>query len=210
LVATAPHAMFVEPHVCLSHLDDAAATNPMEIAMSGVRLSAVVVTASLVATGAAMAAEKLKVDIKKISEAGVGETVGTATLTETKKGVAIAVKAKGIAKGDHGFHLHEKGDCGPAAGPDGKMAAGLAAGGHFDPDATKSHKGPGKGGHKGDLPPLKATDKGVSQTLTVAHIKLADAKGRSLMIHDGGDNYTDQPANGGGGGRIACAVIPAK
>ena len=28
------------------------------------------------------------------------------------------------------------------------------------------------------------------------------------MIHEGGDNYTDQPENGGGKGRIACGVIP--
>lgn len=172
---------------------------------------ALVATASLAATGAVIAAERLKVDLKKISETGVGETVGTATLTESRKGVAIVIKAKGISKGEHGFHLHEKGDCGPAAGPDGKMAPGMAAGGHFDPDATKSHKGPGKGGHKGDLPLLKANDRGnVSQTVTVTHMKLADAKGRSLMIHEGGDNYTDQPANGGGAGRIVCGVIPAK
>lgn len=179
--------------------------------MKRAHVYAFVATASLVATGAVVAAERLKVDIRKISEAGAGETVGSATLTETKKGVAIRVKARGLPKGDHGFHLHEKGDCGPAAGPDGKMAAGMAAGGHFDPDATKSHKGPGKGGHKGDLPLLKVNGKGnVNQVVTVQQIKLADAKGRSLMIHDGGDNYTDQPANGGGGARIACGVIPAK
>lgn len=179
--------------------------------MKRLHLYALAATASLVTTGAVVAAERLKVDLKKITETGAGETVGTATLTESKKGVTIAIKAKGIAKGDHGFHLHEKGDCGPAAGADGKMAAGMAAGGHFDPDATKSHKGPGKGGHKGDLPLLKANGKGsVSQTVTVAHLKLADAKGRSLMIHEGGDNYTDQPANGGGAGRIVCGVIPAK
>lgn len=178
--------------------------------MKSIHIYAAIVTGSLIATGASIAAERLKVDIKKISETGVGETIGSANLSETKTGVRIAIKAKGIAKGEHGFHLHEKGDCGPAAGADGKMAPGMAAGGHFDPAATKSHKGPGKGGHQGDLPLLKATDKGVNQTVTVAHIKLADVRGKSLMIHEGGDNYSDQPANGGGAGRIACAAIPAK
>lgn len=179
--------------------------------MKRIHVYAIIATASLAATGAVVAAEKLKVDIKQISETGVGASVGTATLTETKKGVVISLKAKGLAKGEHGFHLHEKGDCGPAAGPDGKNAAGMAAGGHYDPAATKSHKGPGKGGHQGDLPLLKVNAKGnVSQTVTVQDIKLADAKGRALMIHEGGDNYTDQPPNGGGGGRIACGVVPAK
>ena len=38
--------------------------------------------------------------------------------------------------------------------------------------------------------------------------KLADVKGRAIMIHAGGDNYSDQPAPlGGGGARIACGVI---
>ena len=37
---------------------------------------------------------------------------------------------------------------------------------------------------------------------------LADVKGRSIMIHVGGDNYSDQPAPlGGGGARIACGVV---
>jgi Cu-Zn family superoxide dismutase len=37
---------------------------------------------------------------------------------------------------------------------------------------------------------------------------MADVKGRSLMIHAGGDNYADQPAPlGGGGARVACGAI---
>jgi Cu-Zn family superoxide dismutase len=37
---------------------------------------------------------------------------------------------------------------------------------------------------------------------------MSDVKGRSLMIHAGGDNYADQPAPlGGGGARVACGVI---
>jgi len=41
-------------------------------------------------------------------------------------------------------------------------------------------------------------------------LKMADLKGRALMIHTGGDNYADQPAPlGGGGVRWACGVIQA-
>lgn len=37
---------------------------------------------------------------------------------------------------------------------------------------------------------------------------LSELKGHSLMIHKGGDNYSDKPAPlGGGGARFACGVI---
>ncbi len=40
-------------------------------------------------------------------------------------------------------------------------------------------------------------------------LKMEELKGRSLMIGAGGDNYSDLPEKGGGGGaRIACGVIP--
>ena len=41
--------------------------------------------------------------------------------------------------------MHEKPSCDPAD-KDGKKTAAQAAGGHFDPDTTKVHKGPGGGG----------------------------------------------------------------
>ena len=44
--------------------------------------------------------------------------------------------------------------------------------------------------------------------VTAPRLKMADVMGRSLMIHAGGDNYSDQPAPlGGGGARVACGVI---
>jgi Cu-Zn family superoxide dismutase len=88
--------------------------------------------------------------------------------------------------------------------------AGLAAGGHFDPGATKAHKGPGGGGHKGDLPKLEVSDKGVSSSkLEIPGVTVAEIRGKALMIHAGGDNYADDPKPlGGGGERIACGVIP--
>lgn len=90
------------------------------------------------------------------------------------------------------------------------MTAGQSAGAHYDPSATKAHKGPGGGGHAGDLPKLEVTEKGVAKgKLKVAGLKIEDVSGRALMIHEGGDNYADDPKPlGGGGGRIACGVIP--
>jgi superoxide dismutase, Cu-Zn family len=160
---------------------------------------------AVLATGAALA-QQMTVDINRISDSGVGDKIGTVVVSEGKGGVSFKVAVTGVPKGQRGFHVHEKGDCGPAM-KDGKMAAGMAAGPHFDPEAKKSHKGPKGTGHKGDLPALNATDKGINQTVTAPRLKLADVQGKSLMIHEGGDNYSDKPENGGGKGRIACGVI---
>ena len=160
----------------------------------------------LVATGVAVA-QQLTVDINRISDSGVGEKIGTVVLTEGKGGVSFKIAVTGLPKGQRGFHVHEKGDCGPAM-RDGKMTAGLAAAGHLDPEAKKSHKGPKGAGHKGDLPALNGTTNGISQTVTAPRLKLSDVQGRALVIHEGGDNYTDNPENGGGKGRVACGVVP--
>lgn len=157
----------------------------------------------------ARAGKPVKVTMSFISTDGVGKPAGTVTLKETKDGVTLQVDVKGLAPGEHGFHLHEKPSCEPAD-KEGKKTAGQSAGGHFDPDATKAHKGPGGGGHKGDLPKLEVSDKGVAKlNLEVKGLKLADVAGHALMIHAGGDNYADLPKPlGGGGERIACGVIP--
>jgi Cu-Zn family superoxide dismutase len=169
------------------------------------RLLAVTSTGLLVATGVALA-QQTTVDIKRISESGVGDKIGTIVLSEAKGGLSFKVAVTGLPKGQRGFHVHEKGDCGPAM-KDGKMTAGIAAGDHYDPDATKSHKGPKGHGHKGDLAALNTTEKGINQTVTASRLKLADVRGRSLVIHEGGDNYSDNPENGGGKGRVACGVV---
>jgi superoxide dismutase, Cu-Zn family len=157
-------------------------------------------------TGFAIA-QQTTVDINTISSAGVGEKIGSVMLSESKDGVSFKVSVKGLPAAQRGFHVHEKGDCGPGM-KDGKMAAGIAAGEHYDPDGHKSHKGPKGQGHKGDLPHLKGNASGIEQTVAAPRLKLADLKGRSLVIHEGGDNYSDDPENGGGKGRVACGLIP--
>jgi Cu-Zn family superoxide dismutase len=84
----------------------------------------------------------------------------------------------------------------------------MAAGGHYDPANTGKHLGPSGEGHKGDMPVLTVDASGkATKAVTTSHLTVADVKGRSIMIHAGGDNYSDQPAPlGGGGARIACGV----
>ena len=89
------------------------------------------------------------------------------------------------------------------------MVGGLGAGGHFDPEKTGKHEGPYGKGHLGDLPALYVTDNGKANYPVLApRLKLADLKGRSLMIHAGGDNHADHPEKlGGGGSRMVCGVV---
>lgn len=151
---------------------------------------------------------QLTVAMYKIDASGVGAEIGTLMLADTDQGLRIEAALNGLPPGDHGFHLHEKGSCDPGQ-KDGKVAAGIAAGGHFDPDATGKHMGPEGNGHLGDLPALHVDANGSATGVVFApHLKLADVRGKSFMIHAGGDNYSDQPAPlGGGGGRIACGTV---
>lgn len=148
-----------------------------------------------------------KVDLHAISASGVGEKIGTATLSDSEKGLVIDVTVSGLAPGSHGFHVHENGDCGPGV-KDGKMAAGLAAGGHYDPADTNRHAGPSGSGHRGDLPVLTTGPGETETSLTAERLKLSEIRGRALVIHEGGDTYSDTPELGGGGGRVACGVVP--
>jgi superoxide dismutase, Cu-Zn family len=142
----------------------------------------------------------------KLSDAK-GKDVGTATLTDTDKGVKIDLDVKGLAPGDHAIHVHEAGKC---DAPDFK-----SAGGHFNPD--KKHHGMDSkdGPHAGDMPNFKVDDKGNAKTSVVApnvnlkdkdaHSVFTDA-GTALVIHEKADDGKTDPA-GNAGARIACGVI---
>ncbi len=163
---------------------------------------------ALLLTSFATAAGEATVTMNRIDASGVGAAIGTIALADSPQGLVIKPALTGLPPGDHGFHVHENPDCG-AKEKDGKRVAGLAAGGHYDPTRSGKHEGPKGHGHLGDLPVLVVAANGsATAQMTAPRLKLADLKGRSLMIHEGGDNYADQPkALGGGGGRIACGLI---
>lgn len=154
------------------------------------------------------AADEALVTINKISAEGVDEAIGTIRLSDTPQGLSLTPALHGLPAAGHGFHVHENPGCGPKE-KDGKPVAGLAAGAHYDPMTAGKHEGPHGKGHLGDLPLLEvAADGTASQPLLAPHLKVSDVKGHSIMIHEGGDNYADQPKPlGGGGARIACGVL---
>jgi Cu-Zn family superoxide dismutase len=143
-----------------------------------------------------------------ITDQGIGKPIGTISLMDTPGGLKLTPNLSDLQPGLHGFHVHDKPDCN-AVMKEGKAVAGLAAGGHYDPTLSGKHEGPTGKGHLGDLPGLTVGSDGKATTPVVApRLKVSDVQGRSLMIHAGGDNYSDTPAPlGGGGARVACGVI---
>jgi Cu-Zn family superoxide dismutase len=154
-------------------------------------------------------AAELRVEMRQATGSGPGAPVGTVTISDSPSGLTFKTALKGLPPGPHGFHVHENGSCDPSTANGQPVPAG-AAGGHLDPQHSGKHEGPEGSGHLGDLPVLQVGPDGTAdQSLTAPHIKeTAAVRGKTLIIHVGGDNYSDQPAPlGGGGARIACGII---
>jgi len=167
---------------------------------------AIMATAFTVPTLAA----DLTVIMHRATQEGTGDALGIIAIASSDAGATFTLHLHGLAPGPHGFHVHENANCGPTYLNGVRIPAG-AAGGHLDPDETGTHEGPTGQGHLGDLPVVDvAADGTASQTLTAPRIKdIKVLKGHALIIHIGGDNYSDTPSlGGGGGGRFACGLIP--
>lgn len=166
------------------------------------------VAGSIIMAAPPVFAEELRVTMNLVTDQGVGKAIGTVTISEGSNGLIFTPNLTGLTPGLHGFHVHQNPDCSVGV-KDGKIVAALAAGGHYDPTGTGKHEGPEGQGHLGDLSALTVgADSTASTAVTAQRLTMSDVKGRSIMIHAGGDNYSDQPAAlGGGGARIACGVV---
>ncbi|RJQ21455.1 MAG: superoxide dismutase [Nitrospiraceae bacterium] len=153
-------------------------------------------------------ADEVTIRMYLLTVEGTGKETGTVTATDTQYGLLLVPDLKDISSGLHGFHVHQNPDCSPSV-KDGKPVAGLAAGGHYDPANTGRHEGPYGKGHLGDLPALYAGPDGkIALPVLAPRLKVSDIRGKSLMVHSGGDNYSDQPEKlGGGGARAACGTV---
>ncbi len=132
-----------------------------------------------------------------------GNTVkGTVHFYETPKGLHIVGVFSGLTPGEHGFHIHEKGDC---SAPDA-----MSAGGHFNP-ANMKHGAPGDSErHAGDFGNLTANAAGLAKfDLTDSRIGFdgpASILGKGVIVHAKADDLKGQPA-GNAGPRVACGNI---
>jgi Cu-Zn family superoxide dismutase len=127
---------------------------------------------------------------------------GSVTFTKAEGGLRIEASVAGLTPGDHGFHVHEFGDC--------SAADGTSAGAHFNPGA-EPHAGPHDAArHAGDMGNLKAGADGTASLGYVdKHATLEGANsvlGRGVIVHEKADDMKTQPT-GNAGGRIACGVV---
>ncbi|HWT97563.1 MAG TPA: superoxide dismutase family protein [Terriglobales bacterium] len=175
--------------------------------LAGVGALGALVLGAMVISNPALA-DQVVVKLNAISASGVGDPVGTVTISDSADGMKLAFNLRNMPQGDHGAHIHENPNCGPGE-KDGQMMAGLAAGDHYDPEHTGHHMGPNGMGHLGDLEVVSIDPSGMDTEITTAkRLHVSDIRGRALVIHSNADNFTDTPPNGGGGARIACGVIP--
>jgi superoxide dismutase, Cu-Zn family len=134
------------------------------------------------------------------------KTVGEVTFEQVGDKVRVTAQVIGLKPDqEHGFHIHEVGDC--------SSGDGMSAKGHFNP-LGKPH-GPTKSGerHAGDMPNLKADKSGrakLAVDLDVITVTPGSTSiiGRGVIVHAQPDDYTSQPV-GNAGARMACGVIKA-
>lgn len=135
-----------------------------------------------------------------------GSTVtGKVSFSETDGRLRIEAMVSGLAPGEHGFHVHDAGDC---SAPDASSAKG-----HFNPLAKAHGHYSGAEHHGGDMPNLVANAQGDAKySVELKGLSLngpSGVVGRSIVIHADPDDYKSQPA-GNSGKRIACGVIAAR
>jgi Cu-Zn family superoxide dismutase len=130
-------------------------------------------------------------------------TAGTVTFQQSGGEIVVHARVTGLKPGqEHGFHIHEKGDC--------SSGDGMSAGGHFNPTG-KPHGPPTAEHHAGDLPALKVDAGGVADVrFSITGVTIGsgptDIIGKGLIVHALPDDYRTQPT-GNSGARIACGVV---
>jgi Cu-Zn family superoxide dismutase len=134
-----------------------------------------------------------------------GSTVrGTVTFEPSGDGLHVTAHIEGLTPGDHGFHLHQNGDC---SAPDGS-----SAGDHWNP-TQQPHGAPDAAQHHaGDLGNITADASGMAHVdKTVQGIGLTGTQsvvGRAVIVHAKPDDLKTQPS-GNAGPRLACGVVSA-
>jgi len=132
------------------------------------------------------------------------KTAGTVNFRQAGDKVRVHAVVTGLKPNqEHGFHIHEVGDC--------SSGDGMSAKGHFNPVGKPHGRHTSSERHAGDMPNLRADAIGRAEmTFEVDVITVAPGAtsviGRGLIVHVQPDDYRSQPV-GNAGARMACAVI---
>ena len=168
-----------------------------------VRMTLAAMAALLIAAGCATTGPRDYRATAALQATTGNSTTGTVTFLQRGDKVFVNADVRGLKpNAEHGFHVHEKGDC--------SSGDGMSAGGHFNPDGA-AHAA--DAGHAGDMPNLKA-DAGGNAHASFEMKKMMVAAGqfsivgKGLIIHRDPDDYKTQPT-GNAGPRLACSVIAA-
>jgi superoxide dismutase, Cu-Zn family len=133
---------------------------------------------------------------------GTNRVHGHVTFTQKDGYVEVTGEVMGLTPGEHGFHIHEYGDC-------SALDAG-SAGAHFNPD-KKPHGGrDDENRHVGDMGNITADESGKAtinfkDKLISLHGEHSII-GRAVIVHADKDDLKSQPS-GNAGARVACGVV---
>ena len=96
------------------------------------------------------------VGVAELASTRGNTTTGTVRFEQRGDKVRVVAEVRGLKpNAEHGFHVHEKGDC--------SSGDGMSTGGHFNPGGG-AHGRHGHGAHHaGDLPSLKADASGMAR-----------------------------------------------
>jgi Cu-Zn family superoxide dismutase len=150
---------------------------------------------------------EIKKSVKQLNDSNISGNISvTSENISGKSSVTIEAHLFGLKPGENSIHIHEFADC--------SSIDGLSSGGHWNPTSQPHGKwGNEEGFHLGDIGNFSVDSIGHGMVKFKTDLwcincsdKDKDLIGRSIVIHNGSDDYISQPS-GAAGTRIGCMDI---